>query len=191
MIATLAHRGPDEGGVAIVGGADGLGPVCVLGHRRLRVIDLSPAARQPMSNEDGTVWSPSTARSTTSVELRSRAARRGHTFRSRERHRGDRACLRGVGDDLVARLDGMFAFALWDGAARRLLLARDRVGKKPLFTTRRTEAADGSGRRSGRAAVSGVRAVPDCGGSPRCWCSVRAAPATNESRGNRYRRRRC
>ena len=125
MAGTLAHRGPDGEGFHLDG------PVA-LGHRRLSIIDLAEAASEPMTNEDGSLWL------TFNGEIynfrdSAAASRPGHRFRSRSDTRGDPAPLRGVGRRRGRGLDGMFAFALWDARRRRLLLARDRVGKKPLF----------------------------------------------------------
>lgn len=132
MTATLTHRGPDEGSVVAVA-PGGEGPSCVLGHRRLRILDLSSAGAQPMSNEDGTVQVTFNGEIYNFRALRRELETRGHTFRSS----GDTEVIvhgyEEYGDGIVGRLDGMFAFALWDGRAGRLLLARDRLGKKPLF----------------------------------------------------------
>ena len=127
----LVHRGPDDGG--LWQSYDGR---VVLGHRRLSIVDVSAAGHQPMSGEDGTVWLTFNGEIYNHAELR-RELRLDdrHRFRSRtdtevivhlyeERQR-----------EVVAALDGMFAFGLWDGARRRLLLARDRMGKKPLYYT--------------------------------------------------------
>ena len=104
-----------------------------LGIQRLRIIDLE-TGDQPIYNEDGSVAVVLNGEIYNFRELRARARARGHTLRARRRHRGDRPPLRGAGRRLRATAcSGMFAFALWDARRRRLLLARDRVGKKPLF----------------------------------------------------------
>jgi asparagine synthase (glutamine-hydrolysing) len=125
MTRALAHRGPDGEGVEILGPA-------ALGHRRLSIIDLSPAGRQPLSNEDGSVWITFNGEIYNFHELRAFLEAKGHVFRSRT----DTECLVHLyeeeGEELVARLRGMFAFAIWDAKRRRLLLARDRAGEKPL-----------------------------------------------------------
>ena len=130
MARALAHRGPDDEGFHHDGG---LG----LAHRRLAILDLSPAGRQPMSNEDGTVWLVYNGQLFAFDALRARLEERGHRFRSRtdteiivHLYEEDR-------DGLLSSIDGMFAFALWDARRRRLLLARDRLGIKPLFYARR------------------------------------------------------
>jgi len=125
MTRALAHRGPDGEGVEVLGPA-------ALGHRRLSIIDLSPAGKQPLSNEDGTVWVTFNGEIYNFREIRAFLEQKGHTFRSRT----DTECLVHLyeeeGEDLVLRLRGMFAFAIWDTKRRRLVLARDRAGEKPL-----------------------------------------------------------
>jgi asparagine synthase (glutamine-hydrolysing) len=126
MTRALAPRGPDGEGFWQA-------PGVALGHRRLAVIDLSDAAAQPMGNEDGSVQVVFNGEIYNFQELRAELAAKGHAFRSR----GDTEVLvhgyEEWGDDLLLRIDGMFAFALWDGRRRRLLAARDRMGKKPLY----------------------------------------------------------
>jgi asparagine synthase (glutamine-hydrolysing) len=125
MAGAVAHRGPDGERVHVDGSI-------ALGHRRLSIIDLSDAASEPMSNEDGSLWLVFNGEIYNFRELRKDLERR-HRFRSR----GDGEVILHLyeehGDDVVAHLDGMFAFALWDSRRKRLLLARDRLGKKPLY----------------------------------------------------------
>jgi asparagine synthase (glutamine-hydrolysing) len=132
MVSVLAHRGPD-GAKASVLASGPEGPTAVLGHTRLAIIDLSDAAAQPISNEDGTISVVFNGEIYNFKELRRGLETRGHTFRST----GDTEVIVHAyeewGDECTHRLDGMFAFALWDGRRRRILLARDRVGKKPLY----------------------------------------------------------
>ena len=126
MTDVLAHRGPDGRGTHLDGP---LG----LGHRRLAIIDLSPDGAQPMSNEDGTVWVVLNGEIYNFQELRAQLLAKGHRFASKS---DTEVLVHGWeewGEKLVERLRGMFAFAIWDGRARRLFLARDRFGKKPLF----------------------------------------------------------
>jgi asparagine synthase (glutamine-hydrolysing) len=125
MTASLVHRGPDGEGLYLDGPA-------ALGHRRLSIIDLSDAAREPMPNEDGSLWLVFNGEIYNFRELR--AELQGH---HRFSSQGDGEVILHLyeerGDEMVKALDGMFAFALWDARRRRLLVARDRAGKKPLF----------------------------------------------------------
>ncbi len=126
MAAVLAHRGPDGEGVFV---KDHVG----LGHRRLAIIDLSQAARQPMSNEDGSIWIVFNGEIYNFLELRDTLIRRGHTFRSRSDTEVIVHLYEDQGPEAFRALRGMFAIAIWDANRRQLVLARDRVGKKPLF----------------------------------------------------------
>jgi asparagine synthase (glutamine-hydrolysing) len=125
MVAALAHRGPDGEGIELVGPA-------ALGHRRLAVIDLTDSARQPLSNEDGTVWVTFNGEIYNFQELRHELLAKGHRFRSATDGEVLVHLYEEYGADLVERLRGMFAFALWDEREQRLVLARDRAGQKPL-----------------------------------------------------------
>ncbi len=126
MLAPLRHRGPDDEGVW----TDGRGG---LAHARLSIIDLSPAAHQPMASADASAWITYNGEVYNFAELRGELAACGYRFRSR----GDTEVIvngwRAWGPRLFSRLRGMFALALWDRPARRLILARDRLGKKPLY----------------------------------------------------------
>ncbi len=126
MAAALAHRGPDDEGF-LVDGALGLV------HRRLAVLDLSPAGHQPLTNEDGTVAVTYNGQLYDFAGVRGWLETRGHRFRSRTDTEVLVHLYEERGDDLVQEIDGMFAFALWDAKRRRLLLARDRLGIKPLY----------------------------------------------------------
>ena len=126
MERSLAHRGPDEGNVW----SD---PHCGLAHRRLRVIDLSPNAAQPMTNEDGQLVVVFNGEIYNFKPLRAELENLGHTFRSQS---DTEILLHGYeswGDGLFARLSGMFALAIWDCRNRCLVFARDPFGKKPFF----------------------------------------------------------
>jgi asparagine synthase (glutamine-hydrolysing) len=125
MNAALAHRGPDDGGI-YCGGPIGLT------HRRLSIIDLSPAGHQPMSNEDGTIWIVFNGEIYNFLSLRPALEERGHRFRSQTDTEVILHLYEELGPDCVDPLRGMFAFAIWDAPRRRLLLARDRLGTKPL-----------------------------------------------------------
>jgi len=126
MGRALAHRGPDDEGEMIRNtGAMSVG----LGHKRLSIIDLSAAGKQPMANEDETVWVSLNGEIYNYQELRKELEDKGHRFRS---HSDTEVIVhlyeeRGAG--CLDALNGMFAFALWDGRNNSLFLARDRVGK--------------------------------------------------------------
>jgi asparagine synthase (glutamine-hydrolysing) len=126
MVATLAPRGPDGEGIWL---APGVG----LGHRRLSVIDLSEAASQPMGSEDGLVQVVFNGEIYNFQELRDELCAAGYRFRSRSDTEVLVHGYRHWGRGLLDRIDGMFAFAIWDARQRRLLAARDRMGKKPLY----------------------------------------------------------
>jgi asparagine synthase (glutamine-hydrolysing) len=126
MADLLAHRGPDGEGYHRAG------PIG-LGHRRLAIIDLSEAAAQPMANEDETLWIVFNGEIYNFQSLRDDLLRRGHHFRSKSDTETILHLYEEEGEGCLRHLRGMFAFALWDSRRRRLFLARDRVGKKPLF----------------------------------------------------------
>lgn len=126
MNHVLRHRGPDEEGVWIKGNVG-------LGQRRLSIIDLSPLGRQPMSNEDGTIWLTYNGEIYNYLELRDELIKKGHHFRSRTDTEVIIHLWEEEGERCVERLRGMFALALWDENRQSLFLARDRMGKKPLF----------------------------------------------------------
>jgi len=126
MRDVLTHRGPDEAGLL-------LRPSVGLGHRRLSIIDLSPAGRQPMSNEDGSIWLIYNGETYNFKELRRNLERRGHRFRSDTDSEVLVHLYEEDGCALVDRLRGMFAFAIWDERRQRLVLGRDRFGVKPLY----------------------------------------------------------
>jgi asparagine synthase (glutamine-hydrolysing) len=125
MCQALEHRGPDSRGIHT---ADGVG----LGIQRLRIIDLA-TGDQPISNEDGTVTVVLNGEIYNYQELREALLARGHRFSTRSDTEVIVHLYEEHGVDCVRHLHGMFGFALWDTQRRRLLLARDRAGKKPLF----------------------------------------------------------
>lgn len=127
MTDAIAHRGPDgEGGFA-----DG---ALALGHRRLAIIDLTPAGHQPMASSDGAFVISYNGELYNFLELRADLEAKGHKFRSRSDTEVVLTALCEWGEDAVSRFNGMFAFAAWDRRRRRLLLARDRYGVKPVYT---------------------------------------------------------
>jgi asparagine synthase (glutamine-hydrolysing) len=127
MCSRLAHRGPDDQGIHVDGGV-------ALGQRRLSIIDLS-GGRQPMGNEDGSIWVTFNGEIYNFQDLRPELERQGHRFATSSDTEVILHAYEQHGVDCLTRFRGMFAFAIWDGPRKRLLLARDRVGKKPLFYT--------------------------------------------------------
>ena len=134
MMDLLRHRGPDGSGSLVVPPDPARpGPSLFLGHRRLKIIDLSEAAHQPLPNEDRTVWVTFNGEIYNFRALRATLEGLGHRFHSHSDTETIVHAYEQYGDEFVRHLDGMFAFALWDARRRRLILARDRSGKKPLF----------------------------------------------------------
>ena len=126
MTDAIAHRGPDgEGHFIDINIA--------LGHRRLAIIDLTLAAHQPMANGDSSVVVTYNGEIYNFKQLRAELEKQGHRFRSRS---DTEVLIHGYeeeGIDFVQKLNGMFAFALWDAKKRLLYLCRDRFGVKPLY----------------------------------------------------------
>jgi asparagine synthase (glutamine-hydrolysing) len=127
MRDAMFNRGPDDAGTHVM-------PFAGLGHRRLSIIDLSPRGRQPMTNEDGSVWLVFNGEIYDFEPLRAQLVDAGHGFESDS---DSEVLVHGYEewgiDGLVTRLNGMFAFAIWDATRRELHLVRDRLGKKPLY----------------------------------------------------------
>ncbi|NQV22779.1 MAG: asparagine synthase (glutamine-hydrolyzing) [Rhodopirellula sp.] len=157
MVNVLAHRGPDDSGlyhsqIGLLNRDDGSDasmsdlassqsppsqpsasqPGAMLGHRRLSIIDLA-GGRQPLSNEDGSVWIVLNGEIYNYRELRSDLRSRGHRFSTESDTEVIVHLYEDYGDDCVLHLRGMFAFVIWDQRRTRLLLARDRLGQKPLI----------------------------------------------------------
>lgn len=130
MNLNMAHRGPDESGTFI---ADESNPAVGLGHRRLKIIDLSSYARQPMCNEDKSIWIVFNGEIYNFPELRKILEEKGHKFISHSDTEVILHLYEEEGVDCVKKLRGMFAFAIWDSNKKSLMLARDRFGKKPLL----------------------------------------------------------
>src|ERR671910_2345772 len=125
MTDAVRHRGPDADGFYF---GDGVG----LGHRRLSIIDLS-TGDQPLANEDGTIWTVFNGEIYNFAEVRAELLSHGHRFRTGS---DTEVIVHGYeqwGERCVDKFRGMFAFAVWDARARPLMLARDRVGVKPLY----------------------------------------------------------
>lgn len=133
MAVSMAHRGPDGDGVWVADNAR-----VGLGHRRLSIVDLDNAAAQPMRNEDGSIWITYNGEVYNHAALRRELTAAGHRFATD--HSDTEVLVHGYEEwgvkGLVARLEGMFAFAIWDGPRQRLSLARDRIGIKPIYFTR-------------------------------------------------------
>jgi asparagine synthase (glutamine-hydrolysing) len=125
MCARMSHRGPDGDGMHIDGDV-------ALGHRRLSIIDRAGGA-QPMSNEDGSVWVTFNGEIYNFQELKRELVRSGYRFRTRSDTEIIVRAYEQFGPDCVRRFRGMFAFGIWDARLRLLFLARDHVGKKPLY----------------------------------------------------------
>lgn len=131
MCGSIVHRGPDDEGVYV---ADGVG----IGMRRLAIIDLK-TGHQPISNESRSIWIVFNGEIYNFQDLRKQLASR-HRFTTNTDTEAIVHLYEDYGCDALARLRGMFAFAIWDENRRELVLARDRVGKKPLYYTRTDDA---------------------------------------------------
>jgi asparagine synthase (glutamine-hydrolysing) len=148
MTDVIAHRGPDDSAIyhsaagrrlarqdpPALAAADAKrnGPGAALGHRRLSIIDLG-TGQQPLSNEDHTVWIAFNGEIYNYRELRPDLEARGHRFQTHSDTETIVHLYEEYGPDCVNHLRGMFAFAIWDDRKKRLFLARDRIGKKPLY----------------------------------------------------------
>jgi asparagine synthase (glutamine-hydrolysing) len=128
MCDAIAHRGPDDAGTWFDAEAE-----VGLGHRRLAILDLSAAGHQPMANADGSAWITYNGEIYNFPEHRERLRSAGHAFRSQTDTEVLLALYDEMGLEFLNELNGIFAFGLWDARLRRLLLARDHVGIKPLY----------------------------------------------------------
>jgi asparagine synthase (glutamine-hydrolysing) len=141
MCAALAHRGPDDEGIYLSGSVG-------LGHRRLSIIDIE-GGHQPMSNEDGSLWLVFNGEIYNFPGLKEELTRKGHAFKTN----GDTEVILHLYEEeregCLHKLNGMFAFAIWDEKKRELFIARDRLGIKPINYT----VADEIGRASCRERV--------------------------------------
>lgn len=128
MTQVLAHRGPDDGNTLVLNEDH-----VALGHRRLSILDLSAAGRQPMSNEQGNVWITFNGEIYNYQEIRQLLSSEGYRFRSKTDTEVLLAAYEVWGDACLQRLNGMFAFAIYDRSRKRLFAARDRLGVKPFY----------------------------------------------------------
>jgi asparagine synthase (glutamine-hydrolysing) len=128
MRDVLAHRGPDEAGTHL---DDQAGLV----HRRLSIVDLA-SGQQPLSNEDGAIWIAYNGEVYNHADIRRELEAKGHVYRTKSDTETIVHAYEEWGAECAHRFRGMFAFALWDSARRRLLLVRDRLGIKPLYWCR-------------------------------------------------------
>ena len=128
MSDLISHRGPDDAGTYVSPNAD-IG----LANRRLSIIDPSESGRQPFTNEDGNIWVVYNGETYNYAEMRSYLQDRGHSFHSNTDTEIIAHLYEEHGVDCVRYMRGMFAFALWDQSKRRLFLARDRLGIKPVY----------------------------------------------------------
>ena len=126
MTASMHHRGPDSCGVISLGH-------CLLANTRLAIVDLSERGRQPMSNAARTIWITYNGETYNASELRQELIGKGYFFQSTTDTEVVLHLYEEYGDDCVERIRGMFAFAIWDAQTKKLLLARDRLGIKPLY----------------------------------------------------------
>lgn len=139
MTDALTHRGPDDRGTLILRPNEGKNRSAAgvaFGHRRLSIIDLSESGRQPLSNEDETVWVTFNGEIYNFPELRAELEASGHRFKTETDTEVIVHLYEEMGADFPKRLCGMFAVGVWDCGKERLILARDRLGKKPLFYRR-------------------------------------------------------
>lgn len=145
---TLIHRGPDDFGYAAInsfsgetlfvedpeaGGGKVISPDLILGHRRLSIIDLSPAGRQPMTEETGSFWIVYNGEIYNYVEVREELRHLGHLFLTKTDTEVILRAYAQWGEACLSKFNGMFAFALWDVKKRTLFCARDRMGVKPFY----------------------------------------------------------
>lgn len=129
MCDSLIHRGPDEGGIYI---SSSFSPAIGLGHRRLSIIDLDTGT-QPIHNEDRTIWIVFNGEIYNFHNLKTELQKKGHRFYTRTDTEVIVHLYEDMHEECVNELNGMFSFAIWDEKEKRLILARDRVGIKPLF----------------------------------------------------------
>jgi asparagine synthase (glutamine-hydrolysing) len=134
MLAIMRHRGPNDSGTYTAQGVT-MAAQAAIGNNRLSIIDLSPAGHQPMCNEDATVWVAYNGETYNFAELRRQLVEDGHQFKSHTDTEVLVHLYEEHGPNMVNRLNGMFAFAVWDAKRQELWLFRDRMGVKPLYYT--------------------------------------------------------
>jgi asparagine synthase (glutamine-hydrolysing) len=133
MCTALCHRGPDDEGVLSIPRMPSASePRAVLGNRRLSIIDVA-GGHQPIANEDGTIWTVQNGEIYNFQQLRARLEGNGHRFTTKSDTEIIVHLYEEMGEQFARELDGMFAIAIWDDRRKKLLLARDRFGKKPLL----------------------------------------------------------
>lgn len=154
MANTIAQRGPDAEGIHV-------GPHVGLAQRRLSIVDLSDSANPPLCNEDGSIWIAFNGEIYNYQAIRKELVRKGHVFTTHSDTEVLIHLYEEAGTDMLERLEGMFAFAIWDGRRKRLFAARDRLGKKPfIYTKTDSFFAFGSAIRA-VTAIPGVPKEPD------------------------------
>ena len=126
MTSSLYHRGPDDYGIFV---DKNIG----LGHRRLSVIDLSPAGKQPMCNEDESIWITYNGEIYNFKEIREDLEKKGHRFKSDTDTEVIIHAYEEYRERCLSLFNGMFAFVIWDSNKKQMFLARDRLGIKPLY----------------------------------------------------------
>jgi asparagine synthase (glutamine-hydrolysing) len=175
MAAAIRHRGPDSTAVQDFGS-------CALANTRLAIVDLSERGRMPMCNEDSTVWITYNGECYNADELRPGLISKGHRFRSTTDTEVIIHLYEEYGERCVEHLRGMFAFAIWDERAKKLLLARDRLGIKPLYFSldpqrivfaSELKAILASGLVPRKLDPAGVRAFLQLGHMPPPWTAIK------------------
>jgi len=129
MTDIISHRGPDDQGIEVFSGT----PFVSLGHKRLSIIDLSSAGRQPMQDKEGLFWIVFNGEIFNFKELRQELQGRGYLFKSNSDTEVLLCAYKEWGEKCLEKLNGMFAFAIWDSTKRELFGARDRLGIKPFY----------------------------------------------------------
>ena len=129
MVSIMVHRGPDNQGIKIFEAS----PYVALGSRRLSILDLSPAGNQPMSNKDGTIWIVHNGEIYNFPEIKLELIEKGYSFYTNTDTEVIIQAYEEWGENCLYKFNGMFAFAIWDDRKKQLLIARDRLGEKPLY----------------------------------------------------------